>query len=96
MATRPALRLTATPPVELTATLALTAGAEYFVEAVDGPAELIETATATAPAAGVRGHILWPGSDGRPADARVVTPSSGAYLWARAFRARAVLVVTEA
>ena len=95
MATRPALALTAAA-VEAVAALSLVAGTDYTVEALDGPVLLVETDSDVAPAAGVRGHLLWPGSDGRPGDVRQYRPAASAYLWVRALRAGAALVVTEA
>ena len=96
MATRPALALTASAPVEAVAALALAAGTDYTVEALDGPVLLVESTSAEAPAPGTRGHLLWPGSDGRPGDVRRYRPVAGAYLWVRGLRGRAALIVTEA
>ena len=80
---------------EVGSALMLADGTEYNAVAVDGPVEVVRTASAAAPGAAVRGRPLWPGSAIRPADPIDYTPEAGVFLHARAHRGRAVLVVDD-
>lgn len=81
---------------EVVGALSLTAGVDYYVEALYGPVELLRTASAAAPDADARGRPVWPGSDRRAPDDRTYTPAAGEYLHARALRgAGAALVFDE-
>ena len=78
------------------AELSLVSGTQYLAEALDAPVELVETATDEPPAAAARGHLVWPGSDARTSDARLHTAGAAVWLWVRAARGAAYLVLTEA
>lgn len=83
-------------PVDVGAAASWTAGDEYTIEALDADVILVETASAVAPPATTRGHLLQPGTTRRPADVRLVTAAAGVHLWAWAPYGDAVLVWSEA
>lgn len=80
---------------EVVGALSLTAGTDYYVEALGGPVELVRTERAGAPDDDARGRPIWPGSARRAPDARTYTPATGEYLHARAMRSDGAALVFD-
>ena len=83
-------------PVEAVAGLGLAAGTTYVLE-VDGdwPVRVVETDSASPPAAPARGHALWPGREHRAPDRLSYRAGTGLYLWAVPLGPATRLVATE-